>query len=881
MSEEKENRRELDTEPPMMLPPDLHSLDGGPAEAPEKSPEQAAVDDSTASTELLSRIKIPGFRIERELGRGGMGAVFLATDETLNRRVALKIVSQSLVGSRGLRERFDSEVRTLASLQHTHIAQLYSAGLTGDEPYFVMEFVDGPTLDDHARDPLGDAKAAELVSRLCEAVEYCHQQGVIHRDLKPSNILMTSKGQPKIADFGLAKALHRDDSATRTGEILGTPGYMSPEQAGGVVKSIGPTCDVYGLGAILYRLLTGRAPFVSPEPFQTVIQVLADDPIPPRQLNRSVSRDLETICLKCLEKKTSKRYESARELQEDLQRFLDGKPIRARPHSWLQVSGKWMRRHPAISVSIAALVLTIAGALIGLVMHNRVLSRELARSSRLANSGSEFAKWITEEHLSKLVEIGGTTGPRTELVQRVSQFLEESYNDMPADPIFTERLGFTYSQLAETQAGGQNTTGDLQPAREHLIRAIDLYDRTLQQQTAEDNSSRHGPDDNDFRRRVKLLKVDALISQADLELRLGQPEAQQQLLLQAGSLLDEVQQSSAESIFVRIQLLNRVIEQQMEQREFAAALETSQQLISAVDQLESVADDRQMPEVTNQRIIIHSYRGNCLKNLDRLADAESEYREMVRLAQAPVDADPDNVLNLDRLATTQVQLADILFGQEKAEESLEYYQQATDIAWQLAKNDPASVDAQLNLGIKLSRVATNQQYLGNLDLAEQAIEKAIEQLKKLEQAGKQDVAIQEGILIYLQNQASLSHLQGKSDAARQLFDQHRQRCEAFREQFAEDSFAINQLAESSLTQALMLLGIWVNTPIDPATVRQAPEYQKIVEHLKNGKRYYVEFQQLKPLDLDQRQQLKRLEDTEALLEQVVADIEATAGPPDQ
>ena len=282
------------------LPPEFETVD------PQTRAEPDTVEEPKDTVSGLKELpEIPGYQSIRQLGQGGMGVVILANDLSLERKVAIKLVSYGLSGSKTLRDRFDAEVKTLASLHHPNIAQLYSAGESGDAPYFVMEFVDGTTLDEIAREPLNSRDAAKLLETLSDAIDYCHSQGVLHRDLKPSNILMTKNDVPKIADFGLAKVLGADTSSTKTGEVLGTPGFMSPEQAGGIVKNIGPSCDVYGLGAILYRLLTGRAPFVAAEPFQAIIMVLSDDPVRPRKLVPDISLDLETICLKCLEKKTS------------------------------------------------------------------------------------------------------------------------------------------------------------------------------------------------------------------------------------------------------------------------------------------------------------------------------------------------------------------------------------------------------------------------------------------------------------------------------------------------------------------------------------------------------------------------------------------------
>ncbi|HEY6564137.1 MAG TPA: serine/threonine-protein kinase, partial [Pirellulaceae bacterium] len=339
--------------------------------------------------------RIPGYEIECELGRGGMGVVYLARDIKLHRQVAIKTVSVAGRAPPKILERFRTESQAVAGLQHPNIGQVFVADEYDGQPYFVMEFIAGPNLGDQTRNRPQEAKsAAELVAILADAIQYCHERHILHRDLKPNNVLMVDSRTPKIVDFGLAKSLTSDSSATRTGEILGTPGYMAPEQASGVVKTLGPECDVYGLGAILYRLLTGRPPFDAPEPLQTVIMVLTDDAIPPRQLQRQIPRDLETICLKCLAKSPARRYRSAAELASDLRRFVAGKPIVARPVGFLERVMKFARRRPSLAALGASLLLMITASVLGLTWHNRKLGASLARSQRLVDHGSELSMWV-------------------------------------------------------------------------------------------------------------------------------------------------------------------------------------------------------------------------------------------------------------------------------------------------------------------------------------------------------------------------------------------------------------------------------------------------------------------------------------------------------
>jgi serine/threonine protein kinase len=275
--------------------------------------------------------QVEGFEVLGTLGRGGMGVVYKARQSGLDRLVALKvIVAGRHVGPSEL-SRFHREAEAVARLQHPNIVQVYEIGEQEGVPYLALEFVDGGSLADRLDGtPLAPERAAEWVLCLARAVEHAHRRGVLHRDLKPANVLVTSDGTLKLTDFGLAKRLDVDGGETTTGMILGTPSYMAPEQAAGRVHEVGPAADVYALGAILYELLTGRPPFKGATTLETLEQVRTHEPVPPTALQPRVPRDLETICLKCLQKEPRHRYASAEALADDLQCFLAGEPISAR-----------------------------------------------------------------------------------------------------------------------------------------------------------------------------------------------------------------------------------------------------------------------------------------------------------------------------------------------------------------------------------------------------------------------------------------------------------------------------------------------------------------------------------------------------------------------
>jgi WD40 repeat protein len=310
---------------------------------------------TVAPTEVpATRIIAGRYEIQGELGRGGMGVVYKARHLQLQRVVALKMILAGVHASLKELSRFRAEAEAIARLQHPNIVQIFEIGEEDGLPFFSLEFVEGGSLAAKARaGPLPPTEAARTVEALGRAMDYAHQQGILHRDLKPANVLLTGAGDPKITDFGLAKFLDAEKGQTRTGAVAGTPSYMAPEQASGKMKLTGPAADIYSLGAILYALLTGRAPFHADTTMSTLQQVIKDEPVPPTRLQSKVPRDLETICLKCLQKDPQRRYATALELAEDLHRFQTNEPIRARPVGRLEKSWKWARRRPALAALLA------------------------------------------------------------------------------------------------------------------------------------------------------------------------------------------------------------------------------------------------------------------------------------------------------------------------------------------------------------------------------------------------------------------------------------------------------------------------------------------------------------------------------------------------
>jgi serine/threonine-protein kinase len=340
---------------------------------------------------------IPGYEILGELGRGGMGVIYKARHLALDRIVALKLLLKFTHEDFSAASRFQVEAEALARIQHPNIVQIYEVAKGDGSPYFSMEFVDGGTLATHLlAGPMTARDAASLARTLALALAVAHRANVIHRDLKPANVLLCGDGTPKISDFGLAKRIN-DQSLTDTGIIMGTPAYMSPEQAGACQGEIGPASDIWALGATLYEMLTGRPPFSAPSALETLQLVLRSEPVSPSYLQPGVGVDLATICLKCLEKQPSARYSSALALADDLGRFLDNKPIFARPIGPLGRLWKWTRRQPATAALVYGGVIVAAISFGGWYKYTADLSKEKTLAEGFATQAGQRLQEANEQ----------------------------------------------------------------------------------------------------------------------------------------------------------------------------------------------------------------------------------------------------------------------------------------------------------------------------------------------------------------------------------------------------------------------------------------------------------------------------------------------------
>ncbi len=607
-----------------------------------------------------------GYEILEVLGQGGMGLVSKARQIGLGRFVALKQLRPDVFVGRDGVSRFRREAEAVARLRHPNIVPIYDVGWRGDLPYFSMEYVEGGTLSQRLTTSSIDPRtAARLVETLSRAVQHAHDSGVVHRDLKPSNILLAPDlDHPKISDFGLAK-LDNDGNRTGSGAILGTPNYMAPEQAIGDSSKVGPSADIYALGAVLYEALTGHPPFQGETILEILEMVRSSDPSSPRQFRGEIPRDLETITLKCLEKDPQRRYLSARALADDLRRHLDGQPITARPVSTLERLAKWARRRPWQAISLALGVILMLGAFAGTLIHNARLRDEVARTEKEAREAR-------------------TQRTRAETQYRAARTAIRQMLARLEDPRFSvpDRLGFRRKQLED---------------------ALTFYDGAIQDDATADLSAR-------------IDRIDAIMEAGQFQIMIERADDAIRSYRRALGLLRALEQERNADLEILGRLINCLEKLGLSLSAARRFDESVTFLLEAIERAERAEPDGR--KRGDELSWCHHNLGATLLRIGQADEAEIHFNRSVALRRDSLGSQGENLDIQARLAESLINLALIHSSKGKIDQADAEYDEAAGHLEPICQNHPdrhstvlALVALELNRGNHLLMTSRTNQAL--------------------------------------------------------------------------------------------------------------------------------------------------------------------------
>jgi serine/threonine-protein kinase len=728
-----------------------------------ESPTQPQFDGEPVSAR--ARLAVPGYELLGVLGKGGMGVVYKARHLALNRVVALKMILGGAHAGAHQLERFRTEAEAVARLQHPNVVQIYEVGEHDGLPFCALEYLDGGNLAEKIDGkPQPPRQAAEVVRTLALALHAVHRQGVVHRDLKPANVMLTADGTPKVTDFGLAKTLDGGAGPTVTGRILGTPAYMAPEQAGGYGGLVGPATDVYALGAVLYEMLTGRPPLQGESAWDTVQQVTAQEPVSPRRLQPKVPPDLETVCLKCLEKDPRKRYPSAGALADDLRAFLEGRPVKARPVSAWGRARKWARRKPAEALLALVVVLALFGLAAGLVHHadqqRRLREEAQAREglARQAQRDAEARRLQAEEQERQVrASRDEARGQRDEarrqqklaqdnLLQAqlaVDELINVAQRRLPNEPhmerlraqLLQTALGFCQRFLRDKQ--GEGAAVRLQTARAYrMVGDIqELLGKHEEAETAYQSAARayeglmrEPGAPPEYRDEAAGTYNNLWVVQADL----GQAADARRSLARARELLDGlVKELPANSDYQRdlAMTYNNEGIQAQTARDYPAAEKSYQHALELFGHLPPQALAR--PSYQLQLAKAEKNLGVLYHQTGRPAEAEERYRKALDRLRRLTAGAPDVVAYRNELGQVAANLGLVLVEARKPEAAAKVYDEAVALYGRLAAQFPEVSDYRQLLALTYVNRSDLRRQRGDAAGARQDLEKARSLLERL------------------------------------------------------------------------------------------------------------------------------------------------------
>jgi tetratricopeptide (TPR) repeat protein len=628
------------------------------------------------------------YEIQAEIARGGMGVVYKARQKSLNRTVALKMIGSGLLASPEDIQRFHVEAEAAANLDDPHVVPIYEVGEFQGQHYFSMKLLEGGNLAQHIPRLFEEPReAARLLASVARTVHYAHQRGLLHRDLKPANILLDARGEPYVSDFGLAKRLQGGAELTLSGTVVGTPSYMAPEQAAGRKRELTTAADVYSLGAILYELLTGWPPFRADTPLDTLRQVTEQKPRRPRLINPRVDRDLETICLKCLEKEPQRRYVSAEELAQDLERWLAGEPIRARRARFFERCSKRPRRHTVawVVAALLFLILILGWAVVSVRMAR--IQAIMARAEVDARAESRFqqARRAVDALLSQTAEElerpSGMRSLQRELREQVLKLYEQAARDTGTDPAARQKAARANHQLGDLY----QEEGQLGKAEAAYRRAVTLWEKLASELPAEGKYSRG------------LAEVSCRLGIL-LQARGRLPEAEQ-LIRQGLTLLQKLTDASPAVPAYRDSLA-RSYANLGELLVATGRLEEAEQAYRrALDLHEKLAVES--PQIADYRHgLAHDLllRGRLFQAKGQVAEAEPAYHRALALEEKLIAKFPDAPAYQRELADIYTSLSTLLATTGRLQESEQVRRRAEAIRARVQAGSPGGADSDIDGG---------------------------------------------------------------------------------------------------------------------------------------------------------------------------------------
>lgn len=747
-----------------------------------------------AADELTLPRRFGNYELLERIGRGGMGIVYRARQLRANRVVALKVLRRDLLRSLSQEphpaamERFRHEVQAAARLEHENVVSVYEVGDVAGEPFFSMHYVAGGSLLDALRDgPISCRRAAGYLERVARAVEEAHRHGILHRDLKPQNILVdAATDRAYVADFGLAKLQETGEDLTQSGEIMGSPPYMSPEQARDSAHVTAST-DVYALGATLYHVVTGRPPFHAATPLETIRQVIQVEPVPLRRLNPAIDADLETICLKCLDKEPARRYPSALALADDLRRYLDHQPIQARPVGWPGRSARWCRRNPLIAGLIAStctlLIVALAATVAGYVRTAAALRRAEAGYRHARETVDRFYTQVSEE---TLLNQHGMQPLRRELLQQALDYYQQLIRERSQDPALQDELALTCYRVGRITEQVDSPDQSLAAYRQ----AVELQQRLVQQTPA------------DLQRRQAL--GDTFNALGGVLARRGDPDDAYAAYSQAAAIREAVAAACPQTCEPRRALANTYMNQGLVEKDRGHTA-PARELFQRAQQLrrQLLREEPQSVKIRRDLAIgCYNLANLRLSAADRDLDgAQADFEEALRWFEDLLEEDPHDLDNQYRRATCYRMLGDIHCVRKEYEAAGRQYARAVEHSQTLAARNPEVSKYQAALACLQMNVGQFERDRGRPDEARECFAAALAILTEL--IGqcpavadyRRDWAVTRIAL------AELDSAAGRPQDAREHLQQAEQRIRELRSQFPENPEYQRLLQEIAATLA--------------------------------------------------------------------------------